>query len=173
MRFPSRITAGAVIYAMTVAGISLPNCLLAECPQFPQDKTTTVVAGSLENCGSPSWENQVLIPYSDPDGGDEVWDDGASSGQGICVPAWLSCNCSEVNDTYNSAYYLFSSNFENNHDGTYSAEVWWNITNYTITIQWGHCSSGACSGTGHSYAGLNFMAPVRVNDDTEDEDCDD
>jgi hypothetical protein len=80
MRFLSRITAGVVIYAMTITSIALPSRLLAECPEEPQDKTTTEVAGNLGNCGSPSWENKALIPYSDPDGGEETWDEGSSSG---------------------------------------------------------------------------------------------
>jgi hypothetical protein len=78
-----------------------------------------------------------------------------------------------VPETYYSAYYLFESELTDNEDGSWTAEVWWDITNYTTTINWGSCSSGACSGTGHSYAGTNTMVPVKVNDDEEDEVCDD
>jgi hypothetical protein len=104
------------IYTLTVAGLAMPGSALAECPLEPIDQTTTQTAGSLANCGSPTWEFKATVPGNDQD------DEGPYTGQGVCLGGYTNCNCGTAPETFlnSESSQFFHFDYRNNDDGSYT-----------------------------------------------------
>jgi len=136
--------------ASTVLAIALVTCPLVVsqqafadgCDQPPDDQTRTTTQGTLDNCGSPTWEMVVNF-------GGQQWDEGQANGDGVCVGNYINCNCDGVPQSFDEASIEFYYEEESDPEepDVYTYDWWWDVTNWNSPPTFHACSSGFCSST--------------------------
>lgn len=137
MKLAAKVLVICIAYIFLIE--TFPSVTSASCPGTPLEESSTVIAGSLSNCGETTWDLKVRY-------GDNDYDEGEYDADGTCTGGWIRCNCTPVLQSFK----VPTKNFQSEQiDGT-DYSWWWAITNYDGTPILNACSSGNCMSTGYS-----------------------
>lgn len=162
----ARIASSVLVYSMLLIGEFSPIQCFADCPVPPEDKTSLKSPGSLDNCGSPTWDFAV-----DVEG--QVFDEGEYQGVGECFGGYTYCDCSAIQMNYIDSRGAYSYDGpQRQDDGTWNVSYHWTITNYTTVQYSSYGRSGACAKTGGKGLAVPQGYSFGADYDYLNEDCD-
>jgi hypothetical protein len=157
-----RLGVFALAYLLFAVPLGSYSRAFAECPQPPFDRTHPTQIGDYEDCGATSWE--LVADYAG-----EEFDEGPYAGTGVCTGGYKLCNCNMVGSSFKVPTIEFQYEENDDGEGYYDYQWWWNVTNYDGDQGLETCSvgSGSCQSTG--YAGETDPSYVDSNVGYDDE----
>jgi hypothetical protein len=133
----------------------------------PNDASSVITAGSIDNCGNTSWDLKVNFGPEGP------YDEGEYDATGACTGGYLGCQCGNVGASFKTPSKSWAAflTYENPDQGIYDYEWYWVITNYLAPVVSG-CTTGPCQGSPYYTENDGTWIDENAGYDVEEVDCD-